>query len=295
MADQRPSKARKTTSSALSSSSSSSSSSSPPLPPRSLNDVSNPEALRILSYLDPRAVLNTAETSPKWRKLATSDVVWRLEGATKKEEVTGVAVVGRGMDLLAKGKGWGVAKPKKVGGGGARQKGRPRTRAAAAEEEEDGRWHAWYRSVTVVARLTDTELQERWEGGESGGPVDPNYPEGSLRDAVQFYFEDQAAAEARYGRIETWDTSRITDMSCLFYDKEDFNADISRWNVGQVKDMEAMCKLLTPAAPLVLSAPRAALTSSPPLHLRNSLRGHVVQRRRVPVGRGAGQVHELHV
>ena len=116
MADQRPSKARKTTSSALSSSPSSS---SPPPPSRSLNDVSNPEALRILSYLDPRAVLNTAETSPKWRKLATSDVVWRLEGATKKEEVTGVAVVGRGMDLLAKGKGWGVAKPKKVGGGGA--------------------------------------------------------------------------------------------------------------------------------------------------------------------------------
>ena len=115
MADQRPSKARKTTSSALSSSSSS----SPPLPSRSLNDVRTDAALRILSYLDPRAVLNTAETSPKWRKLATSDVVWRLEGATKKEEVTGVAVVGRGMDLLAKGKGWGVAKPKKVSGGDA--------------------------------------------------------------------------------------------------------------------------------------------------------------------------------
>ena len=148
MADQRPSKARKTTSSALSSSSSSS---PPSPPPRSLNDVRTDAALRILSYLDPRAVLNTAETSPKWRKLATSDVVWRLEGATKKEEVTGVAVVGRGMDLLAKGKGWGVAKPKKVV---ARQtKGRPRTRAPAEDAEDDaGRWHAWYRSVTVAAR-----------------------------------------------------------------------------------------------------------------------------------------------
>ena len=129
MADQRPSKARKTTSSA-SPPSSSSSSSSPPPPSRSLNDVRTDAALRILSYLDPRAVLNTAETSPKWRKLATSDVVWRLEGATKKEEVTGVAVVGRGMDLLAKGKGWGVAKPKKVGGGGASGGGK----GAAAEE-----------------------------------------------------------------------------------------------------------------------------------------------------------------
>ena len=179
MADQRPSKARKTTSSALPSSSSSSSSSSPPaLPSRSLNDVSNPEALRILSYLDPRAVLNTSETSPKWRKLATSDVVWRLEGATKKEEVTGVAVVGRGMDLLAKGKGWGVAKPKKVGGGGGASGG---GKSAAADEqaEEHGRWHVWYRNVTVAARLTDTEHQYGRELADAG------FPEGSLRHAVK--------------------------------------------------------------------------------------------------------------
>ena len=73
----------------------------------------------------------------------------------------------------------------------------------------------------------------------------------------------QAAAEARYGRIETWDTSRITDMSYLFLFKGDFNADISWWNVGRVKDMHQMCELSTSAATLVLSAPRAALTSSP--------------------------------
>ncbi|MEC7232287.1 MAG: F-box-like domain-containing protein, partial [Planctomycetota bacterium] len=167
-------------------------------------------ALRILSYLDPRAVLNTAETSPKWRKLATSDVVWRLEGATKKEEVTGVAVVGRGMDLLAKGKGWGVAKPKKVGGGSA--SGGGKSAAAAAEEGEDaGRWHVWYRSVTVAARLTDTEWNGTWRGERD----DADYPDGSLRHAVKLYFEDKVAAKARYGRIETWDTSRITDMSRL--------------------------------------------------------------------------------
>ena len=70
------------------------SSSPPPPPPNGEGEVSTISTLnedvsfRILSYLEPRAVLNTAETSPKWRKLATSDVVWRLEGATKKEEVT---------------------------------------------------------------------------------------------------------------------------------------------------------------------------------------------------------------
>ena len=39
---------------------------------------------------------------------------------------------------------------------------------------------------------------------------------------------------------------------------------MSQWDVGQVENMYWMCKLSTSAAPLVLSVPRAAVTSSPP-------------------------------
>ena len=42
------------------------------------------------------------------------------------------------------------------------------------------------------------------------------------------------------------DTSKITDMSELFYNKEDINIDVSKWNVSNVEDMNRMffgCKL----------------------------------------------------
>ena len=43
------------------------------------------------------------------------------------------------------------------------------------------------------------------------------------------------------------DTSKITDMSELFYNKEDINIDVSKWNVSNVEDMTCMfynCKKL---------------------------------------------------
>ena len=36
------------------------------------------------------------------------------------------------------------------------------------------------------------------------------------------------------------DTSKITDMSELFYNKEDINIDVSKWNVSNVEDMNRM-------------------------------------------------------
>jgi hypothetical protein len=40
-----------------------------------------------------------------------------------------------------------------------------------------------------------------------------------------------------YGPIEDWNTSLVTDMSRLFAEKHDFNADISAWQVGKVTTM----------------------------------------------------------
>lgn len=48
---------------------------------------------------------------------------------------------------------------------------------------------------------------------------------------------DKQGPHANLGYI---DTSKITDMSGLFMGEENFDADISNWNVSHVKDMSKM-------------------------------------------------------
>ena len=40
--------------------------------------------------------------------------------------------------------------------------------------------------------------------------------------------------------IETWDTSKVIDMSYMFCGAKSFNHDISNWNVSKVKNMSNM-------------------------------------------------------
>lgn len=46
--------------------------------------------------------------------------------------------------------------------------------------------------------------------------------------------------EQQFGPISKWDTSKITDMSSLFYDRVMFNDDLSQWDVSQVTTMKSM-------------------------------------------------------
>ena len=47
-----------------------------------------------------------------------------------------------------------------------------------------------------------------------------------------------------YGPTAAWDVSGITDMSLLFYNLKDFNADISSsWNTSGVTDMSYMFRV----------------------------------------------------
>ena len=61
-----------------------------------------------------------------------------------------------------------------------------------------------------------------------------------LKRAVDEWCEDKREAFKKYGDIKYWDTSKITDMSGLFFEKDKFNEDISRWDVSKVENMEAM-------------------------------------------------------
>ena len=72
----------------------------------------------------------------------------------------------------------------------------------------------------------------------------------TIRTAVTLYFTDRSAADATYGKIETWDTSGVTDMSelfcalmaCAYYNSgaSSFFADISAWDTSGVTDMHGM-------------------------------------------------------
>ena len=74
----------------------------------------------------------------------------------------------------------------------------------------------------------------------------------TIRTAVTLYFTDRSTADATYGKIGTWDTSGVTDMSelfcalmaCAYYNSGaiGFHADISAWDTSGVTDMHGMFK-----------------------------------------------------
>ena len=62
----------------------------------------------------------------------------------------------------------------------------------------------------------------------------------SLKAAVQAYNDDAASAIATYGPVADWDVSAITNMYGLFYNLQNFNADISSWVTSSVTTMYGM-------------------------------------------------------
>ena len=62
----------------------------------------------------------------------------------------------------------------------------------------------------------------------------------TLVTAVNAWIADETAATVTYGVMNTWDVSRVTDMSQLFKDKATFNSDISSWDVSGVTNMNSM-------------------------------------------------------
>ena len=66
----------------------------------------------------------------------------------------------------------------------------------------------------------------------------------TLKTAVAEWNADTEAATTKYGAINTWDVSSVTDMQMLFFDNaRTFNEDISNWNVSNVTNMYGMFTL----------------------------------------------------
>ena len=76
-------------------------------------------------------------------------------------------------------------------------------------------------------------------------PYIPNLPlnNETIRVALKDYHkggEKQDAIINKYGKIEDWNTSEVTDMNRLFQFRDYFNEDISKWDVSKVTDMSGM-------------------------------------------------------
>ena len=56
----------------------------------------------------------------------------------------------------------------------------------------------------------------------------------TIRIAVKEWFEDENRATKKYGFINDWDTSGVTDMKALFEDATSFNSDSLRKSSGVV-------------------------------------------------------------
>ena len=62
----------------------------------------------------------------------------------------------------------------------------------------------------------------------------------SIREAVNLWCENKKLAIEKYGEINNWDTSKVTDMNKLFYHKKHFNDNIENWDVSNVTNMAFM-------------------------------------------------------
>ncbi|MGB2128184.1 MAG: BspA family leucine-rich repeat surface protein [Flavicella sp.] len=62
----------------------------------------------------------------------------------------------------------------------------------------------------------------------------------NIHQAVNEWVTDKRLAAEKYGNIEDWDVSNVTNMSQLFKYKFSFNEDISKWDVSNVINMSSM-------------------------------------------------------
>ena len=93
----------------------------------------------------------------------------------------------------------------------------------------------------------------------------------SLKTAVQAYNDDAASAIATYGPVADWDVSAITNMFRLFYNLQNFNADISSWVTSSVTNMRQMFRVRSagplPPAFIMSRAPPCAQLGTSHIHL----------------------------
>lgn len=83
------------------------------------------------------------------------------------------------------------------------------------------------------------------DGGLQAPAVFTPTTKAELQTAVDAYCADNAAGQATYGHISTWNVSSVTNMYELFKNKTTFNSDIGGWDVSNVTSMSRMFQSAT--------------------------------------------------
>ena len=65
-------------------------------------------------------------------------------------------------------------------------------------------------------------------------------PQPQTKVELKKWLKEYDGGVKNYGEPNTWDVTRVTDMSCLFEDMEKFNAPIDQWNTSEVTNMAGM-------------------------------------------------------
>ena len=73
----------------------------------------------------------------------------------------------------------------------------------------------------------------------------------TIRIAVNLYARNEKEGEEKYGHINTWNVSGVTNMGALFGFAKSFNQLLNKWDVGNIIHMEWMfCNALSFNQPL---------------------------------------------
>ena len=97
----------------------------------------------------------------------------------------------------------------------------------------------WICVVMLLLMMKSCEAFDKLPNGNDGYNT-ATRPISSLGGVVDEWLKGGTARATivdTYGEIEIWDTSDVLSMKYVFYYKETFNEDISKWDVSSVTDM----------------------------------------------------------